>query len=223
MALVADRGRRTTIALVSAIGLACVVIDGGPWFGSDFGGVLALVPAFAVLGMILVNGRISWGRLGGWMFAGVAAVSGLALIDYARPPASRTHLGRFVAQIRDGTAGTVIHRKADANLHVLTHNILGLIVPVSIVFVALLLRRPTGGLLVAFRRVPALRAGLLATLALGLIGFALNDSGVAIPAQAMTIAIPVAIAVSIIAVEDELAESSAVSKAGATTAGGASG
>jgi hypothetical protein len=209
MVLFAGRSRRTTLIGVALVGLVCVIIDGGPWFGSDFGGVLALVPAFAVLGMVLTRGRILWTRLVAASLAGVVAVSTLALIDYARPAEDRTHLGRFVAQIRDGTAGTIIHRKADANLHVLTHNILGLIVPVSVVFLAVLLRRPTGGLLVAYRRMPELRAGLFATFALGLVGFAVNDSGVAIPALSMTVAIPVAIAGSIIAVEEEHAASTA--------------
>ena len=46
-------------------------------------------------------------------------------------------------------------------------------------------------------RHPAFRAGLLATLLTSVVGFATNDSGIAIPSLAMTVAIPLAVAASV--------------------------
>ncbi len=194
--LCVGRGRRARLAIVAGLGLVAVVIDGAPAFGDDFGGVLALVPAFVVLGLLVTGTRVSVGRLAAAGGAAVVAVTGFALLDYSRPPADRSHLGRFVDQVLHGGAGTVIHRKAQANLHLLTHSVLTLLVPLAIALVTVLLFRPWGGLRRAFDLRPELRDGLIAVLVMGVVGFAVNDSGVAIPAIALTVAIPVAVAVA---------------------------
>ena len=83
----------------------------------------------------------------------------------------------------------------EANVSLLTTSVLTLMVPLVLVFLAFLVRRPSGLLPWTFVRVPTLRAGLLAVLVLGVVGALVNDSGVAIPAMAATVAIPVAVAV----------------------------
>jgi hypothetical protein len=196
-ALAAGRSRRATIVIVGFVGTLAVVLDGSPTWGSDVGGVIALVPAFTVLGMLLTGARLSWRRLALAVLAGGVVVAGFVLADYARPPDARTHLGRFVGQLLDGSAETIVRRKAAANLHLLTTSVLTLLVPVAVAFLAAVLLRPTSGLRRAFDREPALRAGLLSVLVLGVVGFLVNDSGVAVPALAMSVAIPVAIAVSL--------------------------
>jgi hypothetical protein len=191
-------------AVVGLVGMAAVVLDGAPAFGSDFGGVLSLVPAFALLALRAGEVRVSLVRLGLVALAAVAAVSAFAVADYLRPPDSRSHLGRFVAQVVDGDAATIIRRKLHANLNLLTHSVLTLLVPVAVAFLALLLFRPRGGLRQAIERSPEFEAGLLAVLALQLVGFAANDSGVAIPALSMTVVVPLALAVAIRATEDPI-------------------
>ena len=57
-----------------------------------------------------------------------------------------------------------------------------------------------------------LRAGLLAGLVMWVIGFALNDSGTAIPAVERTLAIPLVIAASITALKDDDARARATSR-----------
>ncbi len=205
-AVAAGRSRRTQLALVAAVGTATVVLDGSPQWGSDFGGVLASVPAFVVLGLLLTGRRLSWKMLLGAALVGLLVVSTFALLDYARPPTERTHLGRFVGQLLDGTAGTVVQRKAKANLSLLTHSPLTLLVPLFVAFLTGVLLKPWGGLRLAFEQQPALRAGLIATLCMGVVGFAVNDSGVAVPALAMTVAVPLAIAVSVTAVRRRQAD-----------------
>ncbi len=65
-----QRGRTAAaLLLVVVTGVAAVVVDATPGWGSDFGGVLALVPGFAVLAMLVAGVRISplrfLGRTGG--------------------------------------------------------------------------------------------------------------------------------------------------------------
>lgn len=201
-ALAAGRSRHRALLLVAAVGAAAVVVDGAPPYGSDIGGVLSLLPAFTVLGMLLAGVRLRPVRL---LCAGVAAVAVVAafgLADYARPSADQTHLGRFVGQLLHGGASTVVRRKAAADLALLTHSVLTLLVPVCIVVLAGVLLRPPGWLRAAFAAAPTLRPGLLATFVMGVIGMVVNDSGIAIPALAMTVAIPLTIAVSAAAIRD---------------------
>jgi hypothetical protein len=163
--------------------------------------VLALVPAFAVLGLLVSGRRVSWRSVTLIAVAAVLVVAMFALVDYARPAESQTHLGRFVGQLLHGGAGAVVRRKAQANLRLLTSSVLTLVVPVAVLFLTLVLLRPVGGLRRAFAAVPPLRAGLISVLVLGVAGFVFNDSGVAVPALALTLAVPIALAASLAARE----------------------
>jgi hypothetical protein len=194
-ALVSGRPPRTTTLTVTVMGVAAVVIDGAPFLGSDFGGVIALVPAFGTLWVLASGRRMSWLRFGGLLGAGFQVVAVIATIDYLRPADSRTHLGRFVQSVVDGDAMVIVQRKLEANVSLLTNSVLTLMVPLVLIFLAFLVRRPSGLLPWTFVRVPSLRAGLFAVLVLGVVGALVNDSGVAIPAMAATLAIPVAVAV----------------------------
>jgi hypothetical protein len=188
---------------VAAVAVAAVALDGAPRWGDDFGGVLALVPAFVVVGSLLATGVVRWSRL---LLAGVGAVvvvTAFALLDYGRGVEHRTHLGRFVAQVRDGTAGQVIHRKAQANLDLLTHSPFTLLVPVLLLGAVWLLLRPPEGLAARLRSHPQARAALLGVLALTIVGGLVNDSGTAIPAVALLLAVPVGLALGVSAETDE--------------------
>lgn len=194
-ALLHGRPRRVQLALGVAAAVTVVVIVGGPWFGTDFGGVLALVPAFAVLTMIALRLPLSPARLAAAGLAGVAAVTAIAFFDYLRPAADRTHLGRFVGQLLDGSGLTVIERKAGANINVLLNSPLTLLIPIFGLTLWWLLR--PGGLLRALvdRHVEA-RAGLWAAAVSGLVGLAVNDSGIAIPVVGGCLLVPLALAVA---------------------------
>ena len=81
-------------------------------------------------------------------------------------------------------------------------------------FVTLVLARPVAWgvrpLALAYARSPVLRHGMAAFGVLLLLGFALNDSGTAVPAVAATVAIPLLISASVralqLADDDRLAE-----------------
>jgi hypothetical protein len=203
-----DRRRQAVLA-VAAIGVTATVIDGTPGIGSDFGGPPALIPAFAVLGLLVAGIRITWRRVLLIAAATVLTLVALSVADWLRPAADRTHLGRFVQTVLDGGAWSVVSRKAQQNLSILLKPI-ALPIPFAVAFIAMVLAKPVAWgarpLQLTYDRAPVLRHGLLALAVLLSLGLALNDSGAAIPAVAATLAIPLLIAVSVRALElDDLA------------------
>jgi len=192
---------------VAVVGVVAVALDVSPRWGSDFGGPLAMVPAFAVLTLLVAGVRLSWLKA---LAIGVATVLLLALVsvaDWLRPPDQQTHLGRFVQTVIDGGAWQVVARKAEQNLAILFGSFLSLLVPVAALFVVLVLMRPSswgvGALARAYERSPTLRYGLFCLMLLLGIGFAVNDSGTAVPAVGFMLAIPLVIAASLRVLEDD--------------------
>jgi hypothetical protein len=183
---------------VLAAGTASVVLIGAPSLGRDFGGVLAAVPGFVVLGMLLARIRVTVARLVGVLAGAVLVVGVVAVLDWLQPASERSHLGRFVAQVVDGEAWTVVLRKGQANLGILVGSPLSWLLPVALA-AAVWLLRPGGLLRSAPGRGPAglpaadarvLRAGLTATALSLAVGAAVNDSGVALPATAAALLLP---------------------------------
>ncbi|MCZ2861009.1 hypothetical protein [Blastococcus sp. VKM Ac-2987] len=196
------RRKACTGAVVVAAGLLAVVLIGAPPLGRDFGGVLAALPGFLLLAMLLTGVRVTVVRLAAILAAAVVAVGTVAVLDWLRPAGERTHLGRFVEQVLSGEAWTVVSRKAAANIGILLGSPLAWMLPVALV-AAVWLLRPGGPLRSAAAgaagRGPAglpaadaavLRAALLAVALSLTIGAAVNDSGVALPATAAALLVP---------------------------------
>jgi hypothetical protein len=206
--------RRAALAVL-VIGLAAVVVDGSPAWGADGGGPPALLPALAYLVLAILGIRVTWRR--GAIIAAVTV--GLFLLvgflDSLRPTDDQSHLGRFFESLFTGGAWDIVVRKLEQNISILFGNYrLALLVPIALVFVIYILARPTSwgsrALERSYEACPTLRPGLIALLVMLTIGFAINDSGVAIPANGAIIAVPLIIAVSVRVLEDE-------ARAGATT------
>ncbi|WP_369853771.1 hypothetical protein [Angustibacter sp. Root456] len=211
-------GRRGLAGLaVAVIGLVATVLDVAPAWGSDFGGPLGMVPAFAVLTLLVLGVRLSWRKLLLIAAGTVLLLTAVSVVDWLRPAAQRTHLGRFVQTVIDGGAWDVIARKGEQNLSILFGSVLSLLVPVAALFVTLVLMRPSSwgvrALARAYDRSPTLRHGLICLMLLLGIGFAVNDSGTAIPAVGFTLAIPLVIAASLRALEDDDAPAEATAPA----------
>jgi hypothetical protein len=191
---------RAAVAAIAAIATVAVVIDGTPGLGSDFGGPPAIIPAFAVLGLLVAGVRIDLRKA--LLIAGttLAVLISLSLLDWLRPASDRTHLGRFVQTVIDGGAWPVIQRKAEQNIQILFTSWLSALLPFAVAFVVLVLARPVAWgarpLQLAYTRSPVLRQGVTAFGVMILLGFALNDSGTVVPAVAATVAIPLLISVS---------------------------
>jgi len=180
------RGVWTAVALL----LVVVIVDGAPFWGSDVGGILSLVPACGVAAALLLGWRIS-ARTFLWCAASaLVAVAAFTLLDLSRAPGERTHLGRLVERVQDRGFGdfvTVVQRKLAANLGTLTHSIWGVMLPVTLLLVFWLVRRAPERLRAIRDAVPDARTGLVAFGVLAVLGYAFNDSGIAIPGVMLVI------------------------------------
>ncbi|WP_431998778.1 hypothetical protein [Sphaerimonospora mesophila] len=193
--------RWIAVAVCLAYGLLAIFADGWPGWGADFGGVPSFVVGLAVFLLLLTGRRVSVVRLAVVGLAGAALIGLIAVADWSRPADRRTHLGAFVQQVIDGEGGSVIGRKLGAMLNTLGNLPLTLLSLVALAFLFLVLSRPSrwgaSALSHAYGRAPELRAGLLGALTAALVGFLINDSGIAIPAMALTVAVPLTLAASV--------------------------
>ncbi|MCO7273853.1 hypothetical protein [Cellulosimicrobium cellulans] len=184
------RGRRRLAAwLVVAVGAVTIVIDGWPAFGADFGGILALVPAFAVLALLVGRVRITWLRA--LVVAGltVLVVAVVAVVDWLLPGGS-SHLGGFVQTVLDGAALEVIGRKALGAWHTVAQPA-GAVAAVLVVLTALAALRPERFRLPevarAYERWPLLRELVVALVVVAGVGSVLNDSGIIIAVMVVVV------------------------------------
>lgn len=195
--------RRLAAATVAVLALAAAVVDGAPFWGADLGGPPALLAAGAGTTLLILGVRLTWRRIA-LVVAGVLVfAAAAALADYARGPSARTHLGRFVEQIRTGEAGSVIAEKLGANASLLFSSPVSILVPILLVVATWAVVRPSSrvGQPVAWLwpQVPLLRETCVG-LAVGLwIAFLINDSGVAVPATAAQIAVPLLTVIAVTA------------------------
>ncbi|GAA0636336.1 hypothetical protein GCM10009547_45790 [Sporichthya brevicatena] len=195
------RGRPETAGvLVLAVGAVAALVDGWPRFGADFGGVISLVPGVALLAAGVAGIRVTVARAFAVGALAVALAVGIAVLDWRRGAGSRSHLGSFVQDVLDGNGLDVIGRKLDANLGLLVDAPIIVVAAVPLTVLAVLtLVRPTalglGGLARAQAADPVLRPLLLACLTTALIGFAVNDSGVIVPAVALIAAGPLLVTI----------------------------
>jgi hypothetical protein len=172
--------RRQEAVLAGGLLLALVVVvDGAPSLGGDVGGIVSLVPVFAVVLVALADRRL---RPRTVLLIGVAtlAVLGAAIgIDLLRPPDARTHLGRWVTDVADDGIGTIwdtFSRKQSANWRILQNSIWAWMIPVTGVFLgAVLWSRERRTAVLPPRSAAAI--GVVGTLACAVVGFLANDSG----------------------------------------------
>ena len=199
--------RRNAAAAVAAIGLGAVIIDASPSWGSDLGGMTGLLPAVIFLVVTILEIKLTWRvwlAIGGGV--GIFVVL-LGVLDWLQPAESRSHLGRFVQTTLDGGAWDVVARKLAQNATLFFSNPLSLLIPVVLGIFVYILARPDWWAAAPLRRpfaaIPLLRPGLIAIMITWVMGFALNDSGAAIPAVGATLACPLVIALAIRTFDDE--------------------
>jgi hypothetical protein len=177
-----------------------LVVDGAPFWGADVGGVLSLAPAYAVAAILLLGWRLRV-RTAVLVAAGtVVAIALAAIADVQRAPGDRTHLGRLVEQVGgEGSDAfvTVVQRKLTMNVDSLSSSVWRLLVPIAVAFVAYLAfagARPLAGLV---RRMPELRAVLGGFAVLLVLGYALNDTGILVPAIMLGVLVPVLVTLTV--------------------------
>lgn len=199
--LVAHRvgGRRGAWA-AAALLLGLLVVDAAPMFGGDVGGALSLTVAYLVTVLVLFGSRIRWRTVLGLALAAMVAVGLAAAVDLARPARDRTHLGRLLTNARDrgfSEITDVVLKKLNRNIDTWTSSAWRSMFVIGVLFAAYLWwrARPRGRALVA--AVPELRASLMGFAVLTVVGYALNDSGVAIPAVTLYVFVAVMVGMMI--------------------------
>ncbi|GII56193.1 hypothetical protein Pth03_45820 [Planotetraspora thailandica] len=200
------RNRRLlAVGVCLAYGLLTIFADGWPSWGADFGGVPSFILGFAVFMLLVTGRRVSVIKLALVAVGGFVAIALIAVADWLRPADQRTHLGTFVQQVVDGDGASVVGRKLGAMLHTLGNLPLTLLSLVALAFLFLVLYRPSQwgapALSQAYGHAPALRPGLFGALTAALAGFLVNDSGIAIPAMALTVAVPLTLTASVRALQ----------------------
>jgi hypothetical protein len=189
--------------------------------------VIAFFPGIAVTALLIVGGRVSLVRLGGFCAAGAVLIMAIAFLDHLRPPADQTHLGRFVGEVADGTFLPVIVRKLEAMLGTMLNPNLLPVVITALAFLVFAVLRPgtvSAGLIpLVFERSPMLRAGLAGTLACGVIGTLVNDSGIAVLSMTLALAVPLVLATGIGMVRGRLAPAGPAGQASPGPSDGPSG
>lgn len=183
-----QRGRWCGVALLAIV----IVIDGAPFWGSDVGGILSMVPAFGVTAFLLLGWRLRWQTVVWCVLALVLAIIGFTALDLSRPSERRTHLGRLVEQVEDNGFGDfvlVVQRKLADNLGSLRSSVWGFMLPIGLALGLWLVLRAPHRLRAMRDGVPGLRIGSIGLAIVAALGWALNDSGVAIPGVMLTVAI----------------------------------
>ncbi|MCU1461543.1 MAG: hypothetical protein JWO37_1618 [Acidimicrobiales bacterium] len=176
--------RKEALVAVAAFFAIVVLTDGAPTIGDDVGGILTLVPVLGLTLIALSGRKLRWRAVALAAAATVAIVALAAGVDLLRAPESRTHLGRFVADLFDGGSSpgrTTIARKMATNARVLTSSVWTMIIVVIAAF--------SLGLLAMRRRFNDLlppdsphRVVVTAAFAVGILGSLVNDSGVVVTA-----------------------------------------
>ncbi len=177
---VAASGRsRARLASLMLLGGTLVVL-GVPIWGADVGGVLAFTPTILLFGMLVYGQRV---RIRTLVIGGIAAALAttlFGLLDLARSPTQRGHLGRLFERIGADGLGpllSIVQRKLVANLSVSTSSLWVAALPIGIALWVLIANHPSRPLGALRDRIPTLGAGLAAAIVAAVLGSMLNDSG----------------------------------------------
>lgn len=188
--LVGQKDDRAHRLWASGICVTSVIVGGLPMWGADVGSILAGVPATVITIWVIWKWRFSIRTLVIAAIAALVAVAAAMAIDLSRPASERSHLGRLGERVGDGGVGElwlIVHRKVLGVLASFNKTAwIYLIVAVLIVFTMALTRSPRT--MEALRAAtPAPRIVVIGFSSFGLLEFALNDSGIAIPGMMLAV------------------------------------
>ncbi len=182
-------GRRVMVAILAGI----LLVDVVPMWGADVGGALAGLPALLLIATLLGRWRIRWRTVLVAVAGTAALIALLAWIDLSRDATDRSHLGRLFERIgSDGASGltTVVERKLTVNLRSITESTWRFLFGPLAIAVGLVLWRGRDRAAAVAAAFPPLRWAFPGLLALGVLGYGANDSGIAVPAAMLALAVP---------------------------------
>ena len=191
--LAADRHR--ALAAAVAVAALAVIACGWPQFGAKVGGTIAIVPCCLLLLMVLAGIRITRRRVAVVLVSGLTLFVVFALVNYLIPATGQSDIGAFAGNSLHGHSGGLLLRKWNSMVGSLA---LSPEVPPIIVLVGLILLKPSWFRVRAVPRGYSAEPLLAITLAMmwlvGVLGWFADDSGIAVPANALPLALPLGIA-----------------------------
>ena len=185
--------RREALVTVAALVAVVIFVDGAPFLGADVGGAVTLAPVGGLALFVLAGRRLTWRRVAVAGAAGAGLLAVLTAVDLLRPPEARTHLGRLASETMrsgDGSLLATLARRAEVTIAVVGDSFWTAVTPVIAVLVLVALLRAPWARAVVAPGTPV-RAGVLAAVAAGLIGMAVNDAGVIVVAMVLVAVGPV--------------------------------
>jgi hypothetical protein len=191
-----EEGSRRSLGIAGGLFVVAVIVDASPRYGADVGGILALVPGLWITWMLLAGRRPNLRTMALVLGGMVLAVGVFLAIDLAQPEESRTHLGRLFEDAKARGLGVfvdVLGRKLETNLRVFRSTVWTYLVPPALGLIAWLLVRPRNRWQKVAEKYPRLRAGLVSCLIVAVLGFAVNDSGIVVPAMMLALLAPLAL------------------------------
>ena len=152
---------------------------------------------------------MSWQRLALIGVAGLVAVSAIGVLDWMRPPADRSHLGRFVQSVLDNTAWETVARKAGYAAVTVTSGPTAWLTLAVVLATALLLWRGSrlraDWFVAVEQQWPLVRAVLLGLLIAAVGGALVNDYGVRIAMVMLFAAVPLVGMLAVRSIPDAMA------------------
>lgn len=185
------QGRWGGVLAVAALGLTATAIIGAPDWGGDNGGVPAMLVGTLLVAVATAGRRLSPSVL---LLLAVIATAGLGVIafaDWLQPEASRGTPGKVIEAVLNGNAFAVLGVRLDRSAGVLLDRPWAWLIVALLaiaVYVVTVRRTVAGGRLLPIWDQHLMRATAGALLATWVVGWLLNDSGVAALAAGLTIA-----------------------------------
>ena len=122
---------------------AAVILDGFPWLGADVGGPLAMVLGVGITLNWVLGRKVGLGKVVSLVVSAFFASTIFVVVDKLATPSSRTHFGRFLAEVANGGGAIIVKRKAEAMINTFGG---------PIIFTALLILGVGMGLFYIFKR-----------------------------------------------------------------------
>ncbi len=166
---------------------------GWPSLGADFGGTVTSFIALSLFLLSVLEVKISFRQIFLIGLIGFLLISSFIAYDLSRSQENQTHLARTVSLVKEEGISSLlltVERKAETNWRVFRYSPWSYFFLFIFVFLVVLFFRPVGWLKSFFAQKPFLKSAFYSSLWAGAIGFALNDSGIVIPALILSYFLP---------------------------------